>query len=104
MIVLTASYPRSATSRFDYRYYLHTHIPLFRELMGDALVSLEMLKGVSGLTPGSDPQCHMITVMRFASLEAFQARLMQHAAEVLADIPKFTTSEPVIQINEPAGV
>ena len=33
-------------------------------------------------------------------MDAFQAALDAHGAEIMADIPKYTNIEPVIQISE----
>jgi uncharacterized protein (TIGR02118 family) len=36
----------------------------------------------------------------FDSLQAFQASFASHAQEIMGDIPKYTNSEPVVQIGE----
>ena len=36
----------------------------------------------------------------FDSVEAFQASFGPHAQEIMADIPKYTNTEPTLQISE----
>jgi len=36
----------------------------------------------------------------FDSVQAYQASFAPHAQEILEDIPKYTNSEPLIQIGE----
>ncbi len=100
MIQVLVLYPPA--SRFDYDYYVHKHTPMLLELWKPhGLVSVSIGKGVSGLMPGSPAKYCTSAVLTFTSLEAMQAALAAGGAQVMSDIPNYTDSQPVIQINEP---
>ena len=65
-----------------------------------ALRSLEVLKGVSGLLPGSEPLYLAICNLSFDSIDSFSASMMPAASRIMGDISNFTNSPPVVQINE----
>jgi uncharacterized protein (TIGR02118 family) len=57
-------------------------------------------KGLGGAEPGSKPAYIALGHLLFDSLEAFQTGFGPHAAEILADIPNYTNTRPIIQISE----
>lgn len=104
MPVVTVIYPTSDGATFDFDYYERTHLPLVAEKWGDAgLTGAEALRGQ--FTPdGRDPPFLAIAVIRFGSMEAFQAAMQgEGAAAILGDIPNFTNIRPIVQINEQIG-
>jgi uncharacterized protein (TIGR02118 family) len=42
----------------------------------------------------------MIANLLFDSIDSFQTAFMPHAAEIMADIPNYTATEPVVQLSE----
>ncbi len=103
MVVLTVIYPKTAESYFDLRYYLHEHIPLVKaRLNAMGLQSINVLRGATALDGGS-PAFELIAQLTFDSLQQVQESLGKHGQEIMADIPKFTNIQPLIQINEPAN-
>ena len=48
MIRVSVLYPKQSGGKFDFDYYLKTHIPLARKLVGGALKRVEVYKGVGG--------------------------------------------------------
>jgi uncharacterized protein (TIGR02118 family) len=102
MVRISILYPNADGSRFDFQYYLDTHMPRSIELLsahpGYRGVSVE--KGLGGAAPGSPPtyiaMCHFL----FESTEAFLEAFMPHAAELQGDIPNYTDSAAVIQFSE----
>lgn len=103
MISVTVLYPNKEEARFDWAYYTETHIPLSRRRLGAALKSLAIEQGIAGGTPGlpAPPAPFVaITHLTFDSVPAFEAAFGPHAEEIMADIPKYTSIEPIIQISE----
>jgi uncharacterized protein (TIGR02118 family) len=100
MITVNVLYRNSDSVKFNMNYYLDTHMPLVSRLLGAALKGALVQQGIAGGAPGSAPEFAVITVLRFASMEAFQAAFLPHAPEVTADIANFTNEQPSIQFSE----
>jgi uncharacterized protein (TIGR02118 family) len=100
MIKVSVLYPNTAGSRFDMDYYLSKHIPLVREKVGAALKGVTVEQGLGSMPPGTPPVYLAAGHLLFDSLEAFGAGFGPHAPAILADIPNYTNTQPVIQIGE----
>lgn len=100
MITVTVLYRNSASIKFNMNYYLDTHIPLVRKLLGAALKGVLVQQGTGGAAPGSPPEYAVIAVLSFESMEAFQKVFPANAAAITADIANFTNVEPTIQFND----
>src|SRR6266567_7100392 len=100
MIKVSVLYPNRAGTKFDMAYYLNHHIPLVRQLLGSALKGVSVEHGISGEEPGSRPPYVTTAHLLFDSLDAFQTSFGTHAQEIMEDIPKYTNSEPLLQIGE----
>lgn len=98
MIKVSALYPNSEGVEFDYDYYVDKHLPLVRELLGDAVLDISADKGIGGENDTYVAMGHMI----FESMESFQQAFAQAAEKVRADIPEFTNAAAVTQISEPS--
>lgn len=102
MIKICILYPNNKGSRFDFSYYVKTHMPMSIDLLsahpGFRGVSVE--HGLNGAMPGTEAvyvaMCHFL----FDSAENFMAAFMPHAAVLQDDMPNYTNIEPVIQVNE----
>jgi uncharacterized protein (TIGR02118 family) len=100
MISVTVLYRHTDSAKFNMNYYLDTHIPLISGLLGSALKGVLVQQGISGGAPGSPPEFGVITVLRFASMDAFHAAFTPHAPTVMADIVNFSNVEPSIQFSD----
>ena len=100
MIKVTVVYPNSSGSRFDIAYYCKTHIPLVQRLLGPVLKGVAVEHGIAGGTPGSAAPYLAIGQLQFDSVEAFEESFGRHAQEIMADIPNYTNTQPIIQISE----
>ena len=98
-IRVSVFYPKKEGARFDWEYYTQTHLPLVRSRFGPALKGLSIDEGLAGGAKDSPPAFVAVAHMTFDSIESFQAATAPHIAEVMADIPKFTTIEPIIQVS-----
>ena len=100
MIRVNVLYPRKDGARFDWAYYTGTHMAMVGRKLGAALKSVAVEQGVAGGAPGSPPFFVAMAHLTFESVPAFEAAFTPHAAEIMADIPNYTTIEPIIQISE----
>jgi uncharacterized protein (TIGR02118 family) len=101
MIKISIFYPNKPGARFDFDYYINTHMPLAIKLLsahpGFKGVSVE--KGLGGGAPDAPPtyiaMCHFL----FDSLESFLA-LQSQRTILRDDLPNYTDIESIIQISE----
>ena len=100
MIRVSVLYPHKEGARFDWAYYTGTHIPMVGRKLGSAVKAVSVDQGMAGGAPGSPPAFVAIANLTFDSVPAFQAAFGPHADEIMADIPKYTSIEPTIQISE----
>jgi len=97
-------YPHAEGATFDFDYYERVHLPLVAKSWADAgLTGAEALRGAAG-GDGGEPPFLAIALIRFDSMESFQAAMAgPHAAVIVGDIANFTNVQPVIQVNERIG-
>jgi uncharacterized protein (TIGR02118 family) len=100
VIKISVFYPTQDGGRFDMDYYLRVHIPMVREKLGAACKSVAVEQGLSGMAPGTPPTYCVSAHMVFESVEKFQSAFAPHANAIMADIPNYTSLQPVIQIGE----
>jgi uncharacterized protein (TIGR02118 family) len=102
MICVSVLYPHAPGKRFDQVYYEQKHRPLVMERLAGSITRYEILQGLSGLAPGSEPMFACTGNLYFNSVGDFQQAMAAHGAELQADIPNFTDIMPQFQINEVA--
>lgn len=100
MIIVSVLYPNGPRARFDMDYYLRSHIPMVQRELGSALRGVTVEQGLGGGAPGAPPPFLAAAHLRFDSVEAFQGAFAAHAEPILADIPNYTDTQPVIQVGE----
>jgi uncharacterized protein (TIGR02118 family) len=100
MVNVSVLYPNREDTKFDMTYYLNHHIPMVRRLLGPALRGVSVEQGIAGEQPGSPAPYVTTAHLLFDSVQAFQTSFGPHAQEIMDDIPKYTNSEPLIQIGE----
>jgi uncharacterized protein (TIGR02118 family) len=95
MIRLSVFYPATEGATFDHDYYANSHVPLAVKTWG--LAGAEIDKGVNG------PYVAAVH-FTFDSLEAMGAAMSAPGtADVMADVPNYTTIQPVMQTSEIVG-
>ena len=100
MIRVIVSYPNAAGARFDFDYYLSTHVPMVEtKLRGRGLTGWIIEQGLSGGAPGTQPEFLVQAQLHFESVEAFEAAMESEGPEIMADIPNYTDIQPQIQVN-----
>ena len=100
MIKVSVLYPNFEDGNFNMDYYCDTHIPMVKELLGDALKNATVEKGLGGAAPGSPATYVAMGNMYYNSIKEFQTAFGPHAKQIMGDLPNFTNIEPVIQISE----
>lgn len=100
MIKLTVMYPNDVGTKFDKDYYTNEHAQLLSNILGDALLKSEVDMGVAGAAPGEPAPYVVISHLTFESLESFQQSFGVNTEKILADLPNFTDTKPLVQISE----
>ena len=103
MIKISLRYPNNGSGRFDIDYYVITHAPWVRRLMGDALKGFEIEQRVYGREPGSDPSYVAVAQLYFDPVEHFKFAYGANPAEIQSDIPNYTNIQPVMQVSRVMG-
>ena len=98
---LQVLYPVNSNTHFDYEYYLHTHLQIVNDTIGQYTKNTLVTRGVSG-GPDAPAGYYAIATIVFEDKTAMDAA-MSNAEPVLSDIPKFTDSRPVMLIGEVVG-
>jgi len=100
VIIVSVLYPNGADARFDLDYYLRRHMPMVQQRLGKPLRRVAVEHGLAGGGPGEPAPFLALAHLHFDSLEAFQSAFEPHAGPILADVPNYTNTRPVIQISE----
>lgn len=100
MIVVNVLYPNAPGAKFDLDYYLQRHMPMVQRRLGAPLQRVAVERGLAGGAPGAPPPFLAAAHLYFESVEAFQGAFGPHAETILADVPNYTNTTPLIQISE----
>lgn len=100
MIKITILYPASPGGRFDHDYYETVHMPLSIALLGGAMRSVTIERGVAPGAPWPEPTFRAICSFVCESLEAYQRAFMPHMERLQRDMPNYTDIEAIIQISD----
>jgi uncharacterized protein (TIGR02118 family) len=100
MIRFNVLYPRSEGARFDHDYYRDKHMPMVAGFLGSACRYYTIEKGLAGGAPGAPTPYLASCSFTCESVEALQAALGPHVKEIMADVPNYTNTEPVIWVSE----
>lgn len=100
MIKVTILYPNTPGSRFDFDYYLNTHMPVSIELIGHAMQSVTVARGVSPGAPWPDHTYAAICTFVCDSRETYEQAFLPHMERLQADMPNYTDVTSIIQVSE----
>jgi uncharacterized protein (TIGR02118 family) len=100
MITVNVLYPNQDGAKFDMNYYLNSHIPMVKRVLGGALKGCVVEQGLGGAAPGAKAEFSTLCHLRFDSVEAFQTAFGPHAADIQNDIANYSSVAPVIQISD----
>jgi uncharacterized protein (TIGR02118 family) len=99
MFKLSVFYPNTPGATFDMDYYVNTHMPLVKRLVGDAVTGTGADSGLAGGAPGAPAAFIAIGHVYFDNVDAFQAAFAPHAPQIVADLANFTNVEPTMQFS-----
>jgi len=102
MTKVTILYPNAPNATFDMKYYVNHHLPMVRDRCAPECHAIAAESGLAGFAAGSPAPYIAVGYLTFDSEAAFRKAFGAHEAEILADIPKYTNTSPVIQISEVA--
>ncbi len=91
---MTILYPKTDDATFDMDYYTSTHMPMVAKALGDG--------AWGAMAISSDKHVALGWVM-FADMDAFNAGMGAHGAEIMADVANYTNQQPEVIIGEVAG-
>ena len=100
MVKVSVFYPNRKDAKFDIDYYCKRHMPMVKELVGSALKGISVDRGLSSEEPGAPAPYVAIGHLLFDSVADFERNFGPHAPEIMADIPRYTNLEPMIQVSE----
>lgn len=100
MIKVTLLYPATPTCRFDHDYYERVHLPLALELLGSAVTSVMVERGISPGPPWPPAPYSAICSFIVESREAYERALFPNAHRLQADVVNFSSEAPLIQFSE----
>ena len=99
VIRVSAMYPNTTGTRFDWEYYMNKHISAVRKLTAVGLVRIEVDKGIGAAQPGASAPFVCMAHMYFNSMEDMQ-KCMAEASDLMADVVNFTNVQPQVQVSE----
>lgn len=100
MIKVSVFYPNSSGGTFDMSYYVNTHIPMVRRKLGAVLKGVSVEQGIAGGAPGAPATYSALGHLLFDSVEVFQQAWAAHGDTIVADVPNYTNTMPIIQLSE----
>lgn len=100
MIAVTILYPRAPSARFDFDYYLGTHMKRSVALLGPHMRVISVERGIDPGAPWPAPSYFVICRFICESREAYAAAFLPHAEELQSDVANYTDVTPIIQVSE----
>jgi uncharacterized protein (TIGR02118 family) len=99
---MTITYQNGPDVRFNFDYYVNTHMPLIMRLYGKSISRFELWRGQPGADGAAPPYVATITIW-IADGAAFDAAQVEHQAGLRADVPKFTNAVLIAQRDRIVG-
>ena len=101
MIKVTVLYPNEPGKKFDFDYWVNTHVPMVQRLLGPmGMLKGELEKGVSDADPSAPPRFTAVGHLYFNTAEEVHAGFAAHGREIMGDIKNYSDIEPQFQISE----
>jgi uncharacterized protein (TIGR02118 family) len=100
MITLNVLYPNEEGAKFDMDYYLRSHIPMLKRVLGSALKGCIVEQGLGGRDPGTKAQFALLCHLRFDSVESYQRAIGPVAEQIRNDVANYASGAPIIQLSD----
>lgn len=99
MIRISILYPHAPGGRFDHHYYETVHIPMALDVLGGAVRSVSVARGISPGPPWPEPLYTAICHFDCESLEAYLAAMAPHLERLQADLTNYSDRPAVLQVS-----
>ena len=86
-------YPKTEGTTFDHDYYRDSHMPLVASRLGDTCQSWSSDKVLDG-------PFEAVGYLMVDDLAAFQAKMGEHAGEIMGDVANYTAITPQLVVSE----
>ena len=100
---MTIVYENKPGVRFDFDYYVSTHMPRIMKAYGKSISRFELRRGQPGADGMPPPYVATITIW-IADTKAFDAAAAEHQAGLRADVSKFTDAVLIAQRDKIVGI
>jgi uncharacterized protein (TIGR02118 family) len=100
MVKVAIFYPNGENKNFDMQYYAQKHMPMAAGLFGDALVAMEIDKGIANGNPEEPLPYVAVGYFYFEDMDAFQKAMGPNSATLRDDVPNYTNIKPILQISK----
>jgi uncharacterized protein (TIGR02118 family) len=100
MICVSIMYKDVPDTKFDYDYYINTHVPeCLNKFKAYGMVKFEVDRGMAGRGPTLDAPFACIGRLYFDTYEHFLAAMKAYGRDAFGDIPNYTDIRPKVQIS-----
>ena len=99
MVKINIMYPKRKGVKFNFDYYMKTHLPLLKQRFGKSLKGIEVYHGSTKKEGYGSPFIAIVS-LTMESIEDFQEVFKQHSRELITDNKNFANSNPILQINK----
>src|ERR1700716_1492025 len=100
MITLNVLYPNRDGATFDMDYYITSHIPMLKRMLGSALKGCIVEQGLGGRDPGTQAGVAVVCHLRFDPVESYQQAIGPVAGHIRNDVPNYASEAPIIQLSD----
>ena len=100
MITVNVLYPNRDGAKFNMDYYLTSHIPMLKRVLGSALKGCTVEQGLGGGAPGTKAEFAVLCHLRFDSVESFQQAFGPVAGQIQNDVANYASEAPIIQLSD----
>ena len=100
MITLNVLYPNKDGAKFDMDYYLTSHIPMLKRVLGSALKGCIVEQALGGPAPGAKAEFAVLCHLRFDSVESFQQAMGPVAGQIQNDVANYASAAPIVQLSD----
>jgi uncharacterized protein (TIGR02118 family) len=100
MITVNVLYPNKDGAKFDMDYYLTSHIPMLKRVLGSALKGCVVEQGLGGRDPDIKAEFAVLCHLRFDSVEAYQQAMGLVGEQVRNDVANYSSEAPIVQLSD----
>jgi uncharacterized protein (TIGR02118 family) len=100
VIKITLFYPNSPGGRFDHDDYETVHMPLSIALLGGAMQSVTVERGVSAGAPWPEPALRAVCSFVCKSVGPYGRAFTPHRDRLQRDMATYTHIPPIVQVSE----